>query len=1379
MSLSCTIANVSVDVQSISRPDPIDQKTICTITVLDSVGTAFYQRGMPVTITDSILGSIFTGYVHSPKMVPLYPNVNKLWTIDCVQRGDYLANKRTSNKTYANQFAGTIAVDQVQRNGATEGLSANAALRWDELETDWQAGTLTNTLATTNATDGNPGDGDLELALAGSQVAVSNSGAGFSLGAGLLFTGYASSGYTNAYNYRGIWSGSQAISNGQADYLTYDVWVSSTSPQIMSAVDFGCSDFSALRASGAVDLQGMSAHSNTDLSGLANDQWYSRVIYMPSSLNAKTITNFNVVFEGDNAGMYTSYFRNIVYHYNSGTIGSPAYVALNIFTSTLQINVQTSNNGYSNVNLTQVQVEDKSHVSVRGPLSIGAAGIVRNSQITFSSLIPTGCTGVAETSIDNQASWQVVTSGASIPNLLAGMSVASRSVYVRFTFSVGADPTANMGFGAPTIIINSAYNATKSDVISTYTTATNFNTGTLTDLKTVGSTSTPAITTNGFTRNWDNADYSSQTAFSSSSGTSAVVNKQFQLSTATGGDMRSRFDFVGTWQNFIAEIDVRYDANIQVGLEYRTTSWSNGANSFAYVVMLYSGQIQLGHGTNGGGSTFTPLATATISLTDQTLHRLKVDVSGSSHSAYLDNVPLISFTDATYSAAGNIGVRCFNGSGSTRIGLFDNFGVCSALSGTWQSPSIALSSATTYGNSVVQWDVDGIPDSTCSITAQTSINAGSTWQAATNGGPISGLTAGSSLSGVNLLLKLTLTASNAPVVPILNGVTAWVMGQYSASGTRISPSLSLTGITNASTTLVNWNANLPTNTNLVVASSINGGSTWQTVAAAGNAITGIALQSTPIEDIFAVNSSANYTQGNFGGGTGTWVWDTAHSRLTGSGGTNGALAYTTALTGADNQLIADFDQADGSGLLTNYTATSSGYYVQIWDASAGGTPNTAKLFRRSGSTNAQVGSTATISFVRGTIKRFMLNVQAGVLTVSMDGASIITYTDGSPLGAGQSGLLLNTLARVYSLRILQYGQNVSALSLLTKCTLTSTDPTVTPQLLDLQAFVSGPDIGPGSLVPAVAYQGTFLDANIADLNTKSNYWTYFRNDGSLIFQARTATPAPFVLSSLNSQTIAGQTINDVLVNGAEVDNSGDSYRNRMTMLGAIATSVYPEIRSGDGQTQTWNVSHPLAAPPASIILNGQTQTFGMKNVDSGKNFYYQIGSVAIDQDSSGTVLQETDSFIITYTGSSVQNVTLDNTSLPGTITQSQMAAIENSAGGSSSGIVEAVLDVSGTPTTVAAATAQGNQLLQRYGNIGRTTILNTLRSGLLPGMQLALFVSECNLNNVQVLITSIDVTITQAPGVTGGLLYAWKITAQEGPALGTWVRLFTNGLGGG
>ena len=210
-------------------------------------------------------------------MTLLYPSVQKLWSMDCIQRGDYLASKRTSNKTYSNQYAGTVVVDQVQRYGASEGLVANAALRWDELLSDWSSGTLSNTVAL-QRNRREPGDGDLELSLAGVDVVAPPEQTGFSSLSGIMLTGYASSGYASAYVYRQIWSGSQVVASN--DTMQFDIWIASTSPSITASVNFTCSDGSTLQglASGG-DQQGLSLAIKTDLSGLANDQWFSRTAF--------------------------------------------------------------------------------------------------------------------------------------------------------------------------------------------------------------------------------------------------------------------------------------------------------------------------------------------------------------------------------------------------------------------------------------------------------------------------------------------------------------------------------------------------------------------------------------------------------------------------------------------------------------------------------------------------------------------------------------------------------------------------------------------------------------------------------------------------------------------------------------------------------------------------------------------------------------------------------------------------------------------------------------------------------------------------------------------------------------------------------------------
>lgn len=1376
MAMTATIAGAPVTVMNTSPnlDDRIEERTRFSFTVIDLAGTATYSKGQPVEITDSILGTVFTGFVNQPKATLLYPNPARMWAIDCVDE-TWLADKRTSNKIYKNQFAGTIAVDQIQRYGSADGLTCNAALRWDELETDWTAGTLSNTAATTNATDGNAGDGDLELALAGSQVVVSGVGSGFAFGNGLMLTGYASSGYGDAYVYRQIWSGSHVI-NANTDFLQYDIWIASTSPQIMAGIDIICSDGTTLRSTNQPDQQGISCSPASDLSGLANDTWYTRTIGFPLSMNGKTAISVLVAFEGNNQGTYTAYFQNIGYYTFSGGLQFWIYGP----SSALQMNSQASNNGYSNVALTTVSVATtKKAFALSNPaLSIGAAEIVQSSRMTWDQVLPVGCSIIRQSSIDGGVTSQTLSSGSAVPNLLPGMSIAGRSIQYLDVLTLGTDPTVVVSAGAPTLTVDSAYQATKSDSITTYQSTSDFGTGTYTNLMDAGS----GVTLNGVQRDWDDANFGNQTLFGANGPFQAIINKQLQLSSGANlaADVRSRLDFAGLWQDFVAEVDVQIPSvsNVaQSGLVYRCTGWQNANDTYAYVVAVSQTQISLGHGTNSssGSGTFTLITQQSVSLTSNSIHRLKVVVNGNAHQVYLDGVLLLSATDATYPNAGYLGLRSYNPTNSTLTALYDNFGVCAALSGTWQSPSINIASPGAYGNSVILWDND-IPD-TCTIEMQSSIDGGATWQAVSFGGAVSGLVAGQSLAGKTLLLKMTLTAANAPSVPTVDGVSAWIVGQYSSSGTRISPSLALSPVGRAGTALVNWNANLPVNTSLVVQTSIDQGVTWQNVASPGGAISGIATQPAPVVDTFATNDSGSYTQSNFASGaTGIWTWDTANSRLVGSGGTNGTIVNSTALTAADNQVMASFDQCDGSGLIANYIDANDLYFVQIWDGSGTGTQNAVKLFKRSGGTTTQLGTTATIAWTRGNYKQFILDVQAGVITVSLDGVQLIQVTDGSPLGAGKAGLLLNTLVRCHELRIQQYGQNVSALSLLTKLTLTSTDPTATPQVLDLQAFVSSTDIGAGVLIDTANYVRTYLSANLADLNQKcGTTWTYVRPDKSVVFQDRTATPAPWILDSANETPYAGQQQGDVLLKDLELDTSGDLYRNRQILTGVIGTSSFTEVKHGDGSTRTWNVANPLTAPP-TIILNGQTQTVGIRGVDTGKQYYYQIGSTAITQDSSGTLLADTDNLVIAYTGSYITEAQRDNATpgtFPGTTSQAEMAIIDGT-----SGIVENVIDVSSQNMTVAAAQAYGDQLLQRYGKLaGRTLTFSTLRPGLAPGQQLTAFVPWQQCIDVQFLITSVNVTAESAQ-VPGGVLYWYKVEAVEGATLGSWVRLLASGLNG-
>lgn len=1621
--MTVTIAGSTVAIKetTFSLKDKIDERTTCTFTIEDLTGTAIYSKGQTVSIVDSVLGTLFTGYVNDPIATKLYPSSAQEWQIDCIDQG-WMLDKRTSNKLYNNQYAGTIVADMIQRYASAEGVTGGFALDWNELETEWQGGVMNGTTATTNASDGNPGDGDLELSLAGAMVThTDTTTSDFSAGtpvnintsnnqlqltsySGLSFSGKANSGYgSNLYWYQRIWSGSYTI--GSSDYLWQTVWINSSSPQIMAAADFVCSDGTSFRNQHIKDQQGIDSHPGTDLSGFANDQWYTRNTPL-SALAGKSMSFATVAFEGDSSGSYQAYFYNIYIGDSTGaTVRQSIYNGSANPGSLSQpyINTRNQSYGYSDVVLQAMYVYLQSGTWISSAHSCAGAGTLQSSQLYWSitdattgisspgGAIPANTTLSMLTSFDGGVTYQPISAQYSaIPNYPLGATLTGRSIQIQVQMSItGKDPTVTPTITDVTWIINPSYAASKTDILQTFTTSSDFSAGTETDVawnntayQQINGSYAIGLAPNSWQRNWMDGVTTNQTLYGTGSPSSGIYQNQFYVENNNGGnDVRSRFDFAGQWQNFTAQIDVLTPSaqpsgdSIQVGLVYRCTGWQNNNNTYAYAASLEQDQsttmIVLGKGSNSssGSGSYTQIASYTFAsqLAAGGIHTLKVVVSGSTHQIYLDDFLAINTTDATYTAAGYIGIRQYNNSAGHWQSNYSNFGVIASdgiytpftsYSGSeWTSQNISLGSFT-VGNSLIQWN--DTASTACYFAVFASVNGGA-YTACTNGAVIPGLTNGTVLTSAHLQIQVQMQGASAIDVPVLTGLSVYVMPQFNASGTwstaplgndafiranqsgwgtstdgqtynhvgsatlaissdagtitgstaqqhmqlgsqtgtnesmevefaygntasqigaecrytnvsgtvtayraylsgstltldkRVSgtvtslgtasfttaintkyrirvvatgttiearcwassssepsswqisvtdssiasggvalsavlassdtakitlfygtlwpdPALSLANIGRAAYSLVNWNANLPANTSLTAATSIDGGASYQTVSVAGNPISNMTLQPSPIADTFSTNDSSSYTQSNFGGTTGTWTWDTANSRLTGSGGNGGTLVNTTALTGADNQIIADFDECDGSGIIANYQNASNMYYVQIWDASGTGTQNAIKLFKRASGTSTQLGSTASISFVRGSYRRFVLDVEAGVLTVSMDGTQLLQQTDGSPLAAGGYGLLLNTVARCYNLRTQQYGEVVTSLNVYTKLTLSTTDPTVTPQVLDQQTFVSNSTLGTGALVTGKKYQMTFLTANLNDLTTASNYWSYVNSQKQVLFQPRNAVPAPWVLASANQTSIQGQLIGDVQLNNLQVQYSADLYRNRQNLINVIGTVTTPEIKIGDGTTTTWNVTYPLTAPPI-LTLNDQSVTVGVKGVDTGKQYYYQLGSTAIDQDSSQAVLQETDALVIVYTGSFTTNVTRDNTAFANTVTQSMMAAIDGS-----SGIVEATEDVSSQNMTVTQAQTYGDQLLQEYGAIARTPTVMTLKSGLAPGQQITVNIPEQNVIDAQMLVQEVDTAIMTTSG--GSEQYEYTATIVEGAALASWVKLFSSVFNG-
>lgn len=787
MTLSITISGGAVTPLegTLQINQRVDDKDSCSFSLDDASGTLTYQQGQPVVVTDSVQGTLFSGFIYKPTAVKLVPNAHQRWNIQCRNQW-YHATKKASKKRYKKRSgsykAGAIVANQIQQYLAPDGVQGNFSLSWTEQQSEWQSATLSGVTAATNLTNGNPNGGNLELVRGGTTYTSTAAAVSLPTSAAIALSGVASSVASNPVCIRQIWTGSMLVNNVGVATLFFDVWISSTSPSIVASVDFTCSDGTIFSNTLLFDVQEISNVLTNDLSGLANDQWYSRnFLLQGTALAGKTITSVSLVLSGNKAGTYNTFFRNIYFN-NNGTI-------VQFFSSTLVANNQAALVGYSNVSCSVVQAASaSSQIIAISAGSYSSVNILQASQVVWTPTVPAGCSLLIESSIDNQASWQAVTNGGTIPNLLPGVQLSLVNLSYRATMKVGVDPSQNtLGLTGFQTILTPSYAATKTDLEQGYGNASGtiaFSAGTLTNTQAVSN----QLTLSGFQRNYSVLDGTDQTQYSSGIGSSlAPFDKQMRLQMIGAGDVRLRMDPAGQWQNFTCEVDVQIISSSlgEVGLVYRTTGWQNNNDTYAYTFGLNSALCHLGRGTNSssGSGTFTSMASASISLAVGSTHRIKIVVNGNSHIAFIDGTQILSANDSTFPSAGYIGFRLNNNSGTTAT-FFNNFGVVPALFGTWQSAALSISSPTTYGNSVVGWDIDGIPDNTCSISMQSSVDGGSTFQNVTNGGAIPNLSAGQSLAAKTLILKATLAANSASLVPVLNGASVFVLQQYSSTGYR-------------------------------------------------------------------------------------------------------------------------------------------------------------------------------------------------------------------------------------------------------------------------------------------------------------------------------------------------------------------------------------------------------------------------------------------------------------------------------------------------------------------------------------------------------------------------------------------------------------------
>jgi len=1299
----------------------------------------------------------------------------------------------------------------------------------EKVTADFSSGTLTNMTASGNqlspttqsavcmqATLGEPSSAATPASFATGASHNNIAGVFPDTATALIWSGSKTIGTNDTLNYD-IWeeSTSPAFQMG-VDFICSD------GTQLSTYLQTTCTSPYTIKYS-LTDNAGYSVTYATDLSPVAKDAWFARSIDL-TALHGKTLNSILLFVAGETAGIYRFYVKNC---YLGSASGSPFFGISAIATQVNPPTIATTGNYLATLVSASVVAAYTPPASYRvSPAqSISGVGLVQNSTINWSASLPT--TGpkrpLSTTSQPSPgamllfvsydgATWLLCTNNAALPGLPAGANVAGLSLYLREQFSAGADPTALPALLQVTITINSAANQSTTDVTATYGTSAEWNTGTQVC---TSPNSSGQLTTQTLARTWADANFLGQTWFPSAGGldpgqqpTQTIASGSYQINIPyfdfnnnDNDSVISEFSFLGQGRDFTLEYDLTGsgggNGRGNGGICYRTANWTKAPNQRGYYRSIgyflsanwITNTLTLYCGSNtsveAGGDT-PVIASASFTFTPGTTYHFKLVVSGSSHTVYINHnaSATLTVTDSKIMTGGGIGMIAegwvpSGGTVTAAQATMDNLvftpvGTWDMLNsaGYWTSPSTSLTSLGTCGNTQIAWsEINGAGASQTTAIVQTSIDGGSTYQVCTNGQTIPGLTSGTSVTGKSLLIQVLIFGSTSVTLPSIYGLYVRVCGNYgTVSGTRISPALSLTPVGYVAASNVMWNANIPTSTTLTVQTTQDL-STYHTVGSngAGEALTYWTNQPAATQDLFSSNTLANYTNTNkSGGSTATATYDTTNSRVTLSGG-SGGLYLNNSITCTDIDLLVDMDESDAGGLAWREVSTSNYYELGVYDASSsGGFTNQLRLYKVASGTRSLLGSASSVTFTRGTFHRIRVTMQGGLIDVYWDGACVQSYLDTSPLASGGCGLRNDGgTSRYYQLWVQPLGTNLSGQALSSKVTMTTTDPSVMPQLFVLVMCVRGASIATGATIsqlhpatsPFSVYYSKEMDVAV---QLSGDYYWYVNKWKQLIFGPRLARPGAFPLQSApDPANASGYLLYQPQVS---VLSSADLFRSQQIVTGAKSlVNPPPEIKAADGSTTSWTMGYPLYSAP-TVLTGGQPATVGVQGIDSGRQFYWQPGSASISYDSTLPKLPAGTILSFTYVGQSAANVILNNSS-----SQAAQAALELNSGIVAE--IESALSSTASGMSVAQATTFGNGLLARYGSNNTIELLGTtLYGGITPGTTIPIFLPEIMRTwNAQLPIVKVTTTALQGQN---GLIWLYSIDATNGPSLNNWQRVF-------
>lgn len=276
------------------------------------------------------------------------------------------------------------------------------------------------------------------------------------------------------------------------------------------------------------------------------------------------------------------------------------------------------------------------------------------------------------------------------------------------------------------------------------------------------------------------------------------------------------------------------------------------------------------------------------------------------------------------------------------------------------------------------------------------------------------------------------------------------------------------------------------------------------------------------------------------------------------------------------------------------------------------------------------------------------------------------------------------------------------------------------------------------------------------LAEKAGFWWNIDSRRMLHFVSKITYTAPWELSSAQ------------ILDVPEVTQGNPQYRNKQYILGGKdITDPLTEVKKGDGQSKSFTLGFPLAQEPILKVNKNDGLGFvavapfeiGIKGKDKEKQWYWSKGDPVIVQDDDNElvpVLGETDLLQVTYQGE-----------FPVVAVYSSAPEIDRLRDfqGSGTGLVENVANEETNSKDAALQSAVAK--IRQYAVDGRQLQFQTDCKGLKPGQLLKVNLPKYGLNNLEMLIQTV-----QIQDDVSRLIY--DVTAIEGPIDESWATFFYN-----